>query len=540
MTRELARRLAFALAALAAACGRVGPQASPPIVIISIDTLRADRLPAYGSRSVATPNIDRLRRDGVLFENAYAPAPQTLPSHASLFTGLLPPQHGLRDNAGFVLSERAVTLASLLQGRGIATGAAISAPVMDAKTGIARGFGLWEDSLPPGTLKRDGGRTAAALLPWIRQQHGPFLAFLHLFEPHVPRDAPRPHSTRYADAYDAEISRADEIVGEFLDELRRLKLYDRSLILLVSDHGEGLGDHGEKWHGVLIYRETIHVPLLMKLPGSRHAGETVRAAVGLVDALPTVARAHGIAVPPGVSGVALQRYVEGDPPAGRRIYSESLFPRLRLGWSDLASLSDERFQYIEAPEEELYDLAADPKERRNVARERLPVLRERKAEMSRIPRPFELPAMADPEKVRVLASLGYLSGLSPDASRAGLPDPKARIAAGAFDVGEDILRLLGSSGRDSELVAACRRYVTDMPGALDMWRTLARALDRLGRTAEAVEALEESLRCSTATALPSEQAETLELLAQMRARAKPGREPFSPGRGYPSAGARKR
>jgi len=153
----------------------------------------------------------------------------------------------------------------------------------------------------------------------------------------------------------------------------------------------------------------------------------------------------------------------------------------------------------------------------------LPVLRQRKAEISRISRPFELPAMADPEKVRVLASLGYLSGLSPDAARAGLPDPKARIAAGALDVSEDILRLLGSTGRDAELAAAGRRYVTDMPGALDMWRTLARALDRLGRTGEAVEALEESLRCTTATALPSEQSETLELLAQMRAQAKPDR-----------------
>lgn len=487
--------------------------------MISIDTLRADRLPAYGSRRVATPGIDRLRRDAVLFENAYAPAPQTLPSHAALFTGLNPPQHGLRDNAGFELHPRATTLASWLRARGYGTGAAVSAPVMDSKTGIARGFDLWDEALLPGSLKRDGGRTAAALLPWIRRQRGPFLAFLHLFEPHVPRDAPKPHSVRYADPYDAEVSRADEIVGEFLEELRRLKLYDRSLVLLVSDHGEGLGDHGEKSHGVLVYRETIHVPLLLKLPGARHAGEAVRSAVGLVDALPTVARALDVAAPPGLSGVALQGYVEGTPPAPRRLYSEALFPRLRLGWSDLASLADERFQYIEAPEEELYDLGADPGEHRNIALENLAVLRQRKAEMSRIPRPFELPAAADPEKARVLASLGYLSRVSPDATRAALPDPKARIAAGAFDATEDILRLLGSTGHDEELAAACRRYVGAMPGALDVWRTLAYALDRLGRPGEAVEALEESLRCSTATALPSEQAVTLELLGQMRAKA---------------------
>ncbi len=514
------RRLAFGLALVAAvSCGPGGLHPSPPVVIVSIDTLRADRLPAYGYRRVATPHLDRFRQDAALFENAYAHAPQTLPSHASLFTGLLPPQHGLRDNAGFTLAPGLVTLASLLKARGYTTGAAVSAPVMEATSGIARGFDFWNDRLdPPGALKRDGARTAAELLAWIRAQRGPFLAFLHIFEPHVPRDAPEPHASRYADAYDAEVSRADEVVGEFLDGLRRLKLYDKALLFIVSDHGEGLGDHGETAHGVLVYRETIRVPLLMKLPGSRQAGRMVRSAVGLVDVLPTVARAVGIAAPSGLAGVELQRYLEGQPPPPRRIYSEALFPRLRLGWSDLASLADERFHYIEAPEAELYDLEVDPGEHRNLAPLRLPVLRERKAEMSRIPRPFELPAPADAEKARLLASLGYLSGISPEASRSDLPDPKARIAAGAFDVTPDILRLLGS-GHDEELAAACRRYVTDMPGALDVWRTLAYALDRLGRPEVAVAALEESLRCSQVTALPSDQALTLELLENMKAKA---------------------
>ncbi len=500
----------------AAACGPGRPPA-PPVVIISIDTLRANRLPAYGYGKVATPHLDRFRRDAVLFENAYAHVPQTLPSHASLFTGLYPAQHGVRDNAGFSLSTGPTTLASRLKERGYATGAAVSAAVMESKSGIARGFDSWDDAMPPGVLKRDGAESARSLAAWIGRQRGPFLAFLHIFEPHAPREAPEPYRSRYADPYDAEVARADAIVGAFLEDLRRLKLYDRSLIIVLSDHGEGLGDHGEDLHGVLLYREAIHVPLLLKLPGARHAGRTVPAAVGLVDVFPTVAGLLHLPAMPGLPGISLMSYLEGEAPAPRRIFSETLYPRLRMGWSDLASLADLRFHYIEGPDPELYDLANDPAERRNLVQIESAALRERKAELSGISRPFEMPRPADAEKVRTLASLGYLTGISPDASRLGLPDPKAKIAAGAFASAPAIEKLFGS-GRDEKLAAACRQYVTVMPGALDMWRTLAGALDRLGRTREAVAALEQGLKLSRGTALPSEQAITLELLATLRAR----------------------
>ena len=284
-----------------------------PVVIISVDTLRADHLPAYGYRGVETPNLDALRKDAVLFENAYSHVPLTLPSHTSLFTGLLPPQHGVRDNLGYALSTGPATLAGYLKSRGYATGAAVSSIVLSHVTGVGRGFDFYEDTVEPDRIsqtlsrvQRHGNETAALLSDWIGPHADqPFLAFLHLFEPHTPYEPPEPFASRYKLPYDGEIARADEIVGGFLKYLKDQDVYDRALIVFLSDHGEGLNDHGEDEHGVLLYREAIHVPLMVKFPRSRRAGESVSAPVALTDVFPTVAEVTGAPVPAGLAGHSL-------------------------------------------------------------------------------------------------------------------------------------------------------------------------------------------------------------------------------------------
>ena len=295
------RRAALALAALSVAGGVFGCRKDgglafrgAPIVIITVDTLRADHLPAYGYRGVETPNLDAFRKDAVLFENAYSHVPLTLPSHASIFTGLLPPQNGVRDNLGYALSSGPTTLAGYLKDKGYDTGAAVSAIVLSHATGIARGFDFYEDNVEPtkvsqslSRVQRHGGETASLLEDWIGPRADrPFFAFLHLFEPHSPYEPPEPYASRYKLPYDGEIARADEIVGSFLKFLKDQDVYDRAVVVFLSDHGEGLNDHGEDEHGVLLYREAIHVPLMVKFPGSRRArgdGRSARRTDGRVS-----------------------------------------------------------------------------------------------------------------------------------------------------------------------------------------------------------------------------------------------------------------
>ena len=293
-------RAPIPLLALTLAFG-CGPRTYPgaPVVLISIDTLRADHLPAYGYSSVATPNIDALRGDSILFENAYSHCPLTLPSHLSLLTGVLPADHGVRSNLGYRFDgARHPTLARMLRAHGYATGAAVSAYVLRGATGISDSFDLYDDAVGGdvewtrdlSTLQRPGLETARRALAWAESvRTKPFFLFVHVYEPHAPYDPPEPFRSRYGATYDGEVAASDGVVGELLTQLRHDGIYDRAIILLVSDHGEGLGDHGEQEHGILLYREALHVPLLLKLPGSREAGTRVQRPVGLIDVVPTIA-----------------------------------------------------------------------------------------------------------------------------------------------------------------------------------------------------------------------------------------------------------
>jgi tetratricopeptide (TPR) repeat protein len=484
-----------------AGCGK-GFRASgkAPVILISIDTLRADHLPAYGYEKVATPGIDAFRKDSILYGNAVSHVPLTLPSHATLMTGLLPPQGGVRDNTGYVLSDKHATLALELKKDGYATGAAVSTVVLVKSSGISRGFDFFDDDIEAkkagmsiSMIQRAGLETEKVSEEWIRAHEGsPFFYFLHLYEPHTPYEPVEPYRSRYPDnPYDGEIATADAIVGRFLDFLKGEKIYDGAMVILLSDHGEGLGDHGEDEHGTLLYRATLHVPLMVKLPGGRLGGSRVTRTVGLVDVFPTVAAVVGIPVPEGLSGVSLLE--DGGKGAGRRIYSETLFPRYHFGWSDLACLTDGQYEYIHAPREELYDYLSDPGEAKNLAAGLPPAFRSMRNELLGMNRPRQAPGASDPEQVKKLAALGYLGSSAAPESAENLPDPKDHIQ----ELHQMKIALkLYSEHKYEEFLVELHKLLKQNPRMSDGWGFLANALHKLGRNEEAIAALKEEDRIS--------------------------------------------
>ncbi|HSM52386.1 MAG TPA: sulfatase-like hydrolase/transferase, partial [Thermoanaerobaculia bacterium] len=473
------------------ACGD-RPERAPgaPVVLISIDTLRSDRLPAYGYRAGATPAIDRLAADGILFESAWAQVPLTLPSHASLFTGLLPPAVGVRSNLGYRLEPgRGTPLAAALAGHGYATGGAVSAYVLRRETGIAAGFESYDDAIafsPEATLselERTGERTVDAALAWLGGvADRPFFLFLHLFEPHFPYEPPSPFRERLADPYDGEIATADAAVGRLLDWLSDRGLYEKAVIVLVSDHGEGLGDHGEQEHGILLYRESLQVPLIVKLPGQRRAGERVERPVGLIDVAPTLYELLDVPPPAGLEGRSLLAPAMGEE-ASRAIYAETVYPRIHLGWSELRTMVDGRWQYIEGPDPELYDLAKDPGQRENVLTRERREYRRLADRLAEIPLALEAAREASAEERAKLAALGYLAGSAPETS-GPRPDPKREIALleelqGAFR--------LANTGELPRALAALEGILARQPALVDARLQRAAVLRRLGRPLEAKE-----------------------------------------------------
>ncbi len=459
-----------------------------PVVLISIDTLRSDRLPAYGYRGGETPNIDRLAAQGVVFEHAFSHSPLTLPSHASVMTGVLPYEHGVRNNLGyrFGAGSRA-TLPEQLGDAGYATGAAVSSYVLRAATGIATGFDFYDDGItvrerqPLGRLERPGAASLAAADSWLKARAGEsFLFWLHLFEPHAP------YVTHSADSdahpYDQEITAADAVVGQLIETLESLGVYEEALVVLFSDHGEGLGDHGESEHGIFLYRETIQVPLIVKLPGGQLSGRRLGEPVQLVDIMPTVLDVVGLPIPGGLSGRAIDW--RGTGPA-RPIYAETLYPRIHLGWSELRSLVEFPLQLIDAPRPELYDLAHDPQSKSDLLagevegatrrgfRDLQAQLEQHRAAEESFSAALGATAVSQEERRR-LEALGYLGS---GTSRPTGADPKDRI-------GElETLRrafALETAGDLSSAASVLEELLDESPEWLDARTKLAQIYRDLG------------------------------------------------------------
>lgn len=477
---------------------------SAPVVIVSVDTLRSDHLPAYGYAGVETPTIDALRKDAILFERAYAQVPLTLPSHASLFTGLLPAAHGVHDNLGYRLKAGTTTLAEALKKAGYATGGAVSTVVLNAGSGVGRGFDLYEDAVEPkqpgqalGRVQRSGEQTEALLGAWLEGlPQGPFLAFLHLYEPHTPYEPPEPHASRYRDRpYDGEIAHADALVGRFLDRLRAKGLYDGALVVFLSDHGEGLGEHGEDEHGIFLYRWALQVPLLVKLPGGKLGGTSVAAPVALTDLAGTIASAVGAPSLSAAPGSAdLLALAGGAAAPERRLFAETFYPRLHFGWADTSSLIDGTWHYIDAPRAELYDLAADPAERKDLAPALPPPFRALRIEMEKLRAAFEAPGAVDPEEKAKLASLGYLSA---GVAETGGPLPDAKDEIGVVRQLKEGSGLF-HRGKYPEAIAVFRELLEKNPRMLDVWDLLSQSLQRMGRSDEALAALKKGVELSPA------------------------------------------
>lgn len=469
--------------------------AATPVFIICIDTLRADRLSAYGYQKSKQPAIDRFRSDSILYSRAFTQAPQTLVAHASIFTGLLPPAHGVRDNVGYVLDPAKLSLATRLSAAGYVTGAAVSSYVLRRATKINEGFQFYDDdvdfaSAARRTLaERPGEETRQALERWLDsiRDNRRIFGFLHIYEPHAPYEPPAT-SASIRDPYDGEIAESDRIVGRFMESLEQRDLYDDALVILLSDHGEGLGDHGEDEHGVFLYREVIHVPLLVKLPKQKNAGTTVNAPVALMDVFPTVLDAAGVRATEKIDAVVLP---ENDTTAAQReIYSESYFSRLHFGWSELRSLIGDEYHFIEAPTRELYRYVTDPREETNLAataRREAFALAER---LRSIDPQFQGPSFIDPEDQRKLAALGYL-GSSGEKTEGPLPDPKTKV-----QTLRDLRRSfsLFYQGEYEKAVVALRGFVEREPEIADGWSMLGESLRRSGRTSEAIDVLRNGLR----------------------------------------------
>jgi arylsulfatase A-like enzyme/Tfp pilus assembly protein PilF len=474
-----------------------------PVILISIDTLRADRLPVYGYTDGETPTIDRLAADSVVFDSAWAQSPQTLPAHASILTGLLPFQHGVRDNVGFALNADVPTLAERLSGAGYATGAFVSSFVLRRQVGLDRGFATYDDRMPAaapdrplGSVQRAGTETVAAAINWLRAQtSSEYFLWLHLYEPHTPYTPTTMPAS--GDSYDGEVTDADHIVGTLIAALTERDEYGRATIVLLSDHGEGLGDHGEDEHGVFLYRSTIQIPLLIKQPNGSGRDQRVSTAVQQVDVSATLLDVLGLPPLPDSRGRSL-RPVLTDAGAGAAtlppatIYAEALSARYHFGWSELYAITDERYRLIHAPTDQLFDLQQDPGELTSVAGERPQVVTAMRGALDQLlaGQAVDEPSAVSAADRQRLAALGYVGGQSTMATAATdeRPDPKDKI---------DALRryqraaVLAGEGQWQDAAEAYRALLAAEPDLVDGWLQLAGLLDRIGRPAEALEAYRE-------------------------------------------------
>lgn len=433
-------RVCLAAALLLPQLSSQSSRASPRprnLLVITLDTMRADRLPAYGFRGVDTPALDRIASEGIVFAETFAAAPLTLPSHASMFTGIYPPRLGVRDNAGAPLSNEFTTLAEVLRARGLSTAAFVASAVLAPGRGIDQGFDVYSGGDParcsgaPPTRRR-AGEVVDEAISWLQRRDAePFFAWMHLYDTHRPYDLPADYKDRHSDPYLAAVAYEDSQIARVIEYLEARGLLNSTLIVVAGDHGESLGGHGEESHGIFVYQEALRVPLMVRGPGvsPRH----VTAVARLVDMMPTILDLFGVPTR-GLDGVSLAQVgtTRGRDPH-LEVYSESMYPR-RFGWAPLRSLRADRYKVIDAPRAELYDLANDPVEERNVLAEHPTVAaamlqRLRSFDSGQEPTAAPRPEV-DSALLERIASLGYVGATATEtpAPAGGQTDPKDRIA----------------------------------------------------------------------------------------------------------------
>lgn len=392
------------------------------VVLISLDTTRADHFSCYGFPERTTPHIDEVAENAVRFEHVVSPVPITLPAHSSMLTGTIPPFHGVHHNIGYKLGAENITLAEILKGQGFQTAAIIGAIVLDRKMGLDQGFDLYNDQFGELHRNRFGRERKAdegtrAAIDWLEKssEEKSFL-FLHYYDPHVEYAPPEPFASAFSDnPYAGEIAYTDDCIGQVIGKLKELGIYDSTLLIITADHGEMLGEHGEDEHTYFIYEAAIRVPMIIKVPGQDNP-LTIAEPVGLVDIVPTVCSLLDIELPGPVQGMDLSGFLRGEVPGQyeRHIYAESTGPA-RIGVSSLMSISTGRWKYIQAPRAELYDVYADPGEARNLLadeKQRARILEDKLKQILEhsVRRDQDSSIELDAESIRKLESLGYVAG----------------------------------------------------------------------------------------------------------------------------------
>jgi choline-sulfatase len=421
--------------------------AAPNIILITVDTTRADRMGFLGSQRGLTPNLDALAHDSVIFTHAYSQVPLTTASHATILSGTYPQFHGVND-AGVALGKDVPYAPAILRLHGYKTAAFVGAVILDPRAGGAPGFDRGFDVYDAGfhsmrrgedryhSVERRGAEVVDHATTWLkRQPHAPFFLWVHLYDPHSPYDPPEPFRSKYStDLYDGEIAYTDSVIGKLLDQLRSSHLYDRAVIAVMADHGEALGENGERGHGIFLYDPTIHVPLLVKLPG-HHAGEHIDETVELVDVMPTLLRIAGIAPPTAVQGKSLLPLLSDKHGAvSSEAYAETDYPHTQFGWSSLRSLRKDKYLFIDAPRKELYDRKTDPRAEHNLATNSPAVTSTFSAELDKFrSRTASATGARKPQldaaQAQRLRALGYLasSDQSTASTAVGGIDPKDKI-----------------------------------------------------------------------------------------------------------------
>jgi arylsulfatase A-like enzyme/Flp pilus assembly protein TadD len=491
--------------------------ASPNVVLVTIDTVRADRVGCYGYQKAHTPTLDALAREGVLFRTTVASVPLTLPSHCSILTGAYPTLHGVRDNLGYNLGDTLPTLATILKQRGYATAAFVGADVLDPHRGLDRGFDTYSCPLRRKMqrdnplvfnlqeLQRRAEEVIADALAWMaaRPPHSPqpFFVWIHLYDPHIPYDPPPRFRALLHDPYDGEIAYADDSLGKCFAYLKQHALYDPTLIVAASDHGESFGEHGEYTHGYYIYDTTLLVPFILKPPlGSGITPRHIQAPVRTIDIAPTMLQILGMAPASSMQGSSLLSLILGktnNPPAGAS-YSETYYPT-EFGWSALRALRTGQYKYIDAPKPELYDLAADPQENHNLYETQQAMALELKSQfaslVARVTPKEPLPrGSVSPVDVEALASLGYMGTSSPAPSGGSgqpLPDPKDELTT--FRVLLNSTHLAAEK-KCGQAIPALTRLTQEQPGLLLGHLTLAKCEIFTGQYGAAESSLNSALR----------------------------------------------
>jgi arylsulfatase A-like enzyme/Tfp pilus assembly protein PilF len=489
--------LVLLVAVVLLSCSRLTRRPIRNVILISIDTCRADYLSCYGYSRKTTPNIDAIADEGTLFENVISPVPLTLPAHCSILTGTIPPYHGVHDNDDYWLNGSNITLAEVLRDNGFATAAFVSAFVLDSQFALDQGFDTYYDRFEQRSSRlkaneRRAEQTTRLVLDWLDNHNdGKFFLFVHYYDPHTDYEPPEPFASKFSDnLYAGEIAYTDHYIGRVIEKLKSLGIFDSSLIIITSDHGEMLGEHGEDEHGYFIYQSALKVPLILKLPGQRRC-RRIKNPVGLVDIAPTVCSLLGIAPAGSLQGRDLSVNLRKDSISDekRYIYAESLYPT-KYGGNSLLGVVADRWKYIQTTRPELYDLKLDPAESDNLVNLRpdlAGMLREQlqqTLEKNRRSVKSDGRAVLDEETTKRLESLGYVTGpVSEDFKfDRDREDPKDLLDF--YMTSAKVNRLMGRE-KLAEAGALCKELVLQRPDYYGSYRTLGKIAALNGDTKKA-------------------------------------------------------